>query len=84
MFRLLLASVLIGVQLVASGSTQEVRGRVVDAHSLQPIADAIVTAGGLNVRTAADGIFVVPTGEDEPLTRGEPTAPNCRRSRSQC
>lgn len=63
MFRLLLASVLISVQLVASGSTQEVRGRVVDARSLQPIADAIVTAGGLNVRTGAGGIFVVPTGE---------------------
>lgn len=60
MYRLFLASVLLGVQLAAGGSTQGFSGRVVDVHSLHPIADAIVTAGDVAVRTRADGTFIVP------------------------
>jgi hypothetical protein len=60
MYRLFLAAVLLSVQLVAGGSTQGFGGRVVDALSLRPIADAIVTSGDFVVRTGADGTFIVP------------------------
>lgn len=60
MYRVIVASLVLSIQLFVSGSAAVVLGgRVVDARSLQPIPDAIVTVGDLAVRTGADGTFIV-------------------------
>jgi len=58
MYRLLVAT-LLAAQLLVSGSTEALAGRVVDARTLQPIADAIVTLEDSVVRTGQDGTFAI-------------------------
>lgn len=69
MYKVFLASVLLGVQLIAAGSTEGLAGRVVDARSLQPVVGAIVTSGDTVVRAGADGTFIVPGAPEEIAVR---------------
>jgi len=59
MYRILLTAILLATQLVVSGSTEALAGRVVDGRTLRPIADAIVTLGERTVRTGSDGTFSI-------------------------
>lgn len=59
MYRLLFATLVLATQLLVSGSSEALSGRVVDARTLQPIADAIVTLGDRVVRTSDDGTFAI-------------------------
>jgi len=59
MYRLIIAALLLSAQLLVSGSTEAVVGRVIDTDTRQPIADAIVTLGDRVARTDADGAFAI-------------------------
>lgn len=61
-----LAIAMLATQIVLAGSSNGIRGRVVDAATHQPIAEAVVTLGDQTVRTAADGGFAV-QGETDRL-----------------
>lgn len=50
---------LLGAHLLISGSTEALAGRVIDIHTRQPIADALLTLGDRVVRTDADGTFAI-------------------------
>ena len=50
---------LLAVQSLIGGSGGAIVGRVVDANSHQPLADAIVTLGDETVRSGSDGRFAI-------------------------
>ena len=60
MIRAVTLTILLVASFAVGGATRTIAGRVVDAASLQPIADAIVTSGDAVVRTGPDGAFEVP------------------------
>ena len=59
MYRMILAMLLLGSQLLVAGLTESLSGRVIDGRTLQPISDAIVTLGGSTARTGTDGTFTI-------------------------
>jgi hypothetical protein len=59
MYRLFLATILLSAHLLVGGSSPATTGRIVDAQTLLPIADAIVTLGERVVHTGTDGTFAV-------------------------
>lgn len=59
MNRTLLSIVLLALQTLAGVSATTVRGKVVDAESRKPIAQAIVTLGDRTMRTESHGKFAI-------------------------
>jgi hypothetical protein len=59
MYRLIITALLLSAQLLVSGSTVALAGRVIDTDTRQPIADASVTLGNRVARTDADGTFAI-------------------------
>ncbi len=59
MYRLFFATILLSAQLLVGGSSSAVTGQVVDARTLLPIGDAIVTLGDQVARAGQDGTFAI-------------------------
>lgn len=57
--RLVPVIALLALTPAVATSQQQLRGRIIDAETRQPVANAVVSAGTVGVRTATDGAFTL-------------------------